>query len=100
MNDPEFKEWEAEMKADRILEPMESDLNSNLAIPTDVWITVGECGTENAFYDPNDQAIIICYELIREIYYGALEEGRSGEAAELAMMNAIDFFSIMSSDTL
>jgi len=33
------------MKADRILESLESDLNSNLAIPTDVWITVGECGT-------------------------------------------------------
>jgi hypothetical protein len=32
VNDPEFKEWEAEMKADRILEPLESDLNSNLAI--------------------------------------------------------------------
>lgn len=92
VTDKEFKEWEAELKADKVLETLASDLNAELAIPTDVWITVGECGTENAFYNPEEQAIILCYELIREIYYGALEEGWSEEQAELATMNAIDFF--------
>lgn len=90
--DPEFKEWEAELKAEKALETLAVDLNSYLEIPTDVWISVGECGEVNAYYYPSDQLIIICYEMVREVYYGALEEGWPEDEAELATMNATEFF--------
>jgi len=89
---PKFREWQAELRAERVLETLEADLNGALRIPTDVAITVGQCGTANAFYRPREQAIVICWELIEEFYEGALELGWSEEAAEEAASNATEFF--------
>jgi hypothetical protein len=87
-----FREWRAELMAEKVLETLEAELNGALRIPTDVAITVGECGTANAFYRPKERAIVLCWELIQEFYEGALELGWSEEAAEAAAENATEFF--------
>ncbi|MCB9377588.1 MAG: hypothetical protein H6511_02335 [Holophagales bacterium] len=92
VSDPTFREWRAELQADKVLESLEADLNSGLKIPADVTITVGECGTENAFYQPQERAIVVCWELIRDFYDGARELGWSEEAAQEAAENATEFF--------
>jgi hypothetical protein len=51
------------IKGYRILEATAKELNSlNLALPTDVPITLTECGEANAYYDPSRQSITLCYE--------------------------------------
>lgn len=92
VSDPEFREWQAELRAERVLESLASDLNSTLTIPTDVVLSVGECGTANAFYNPENQAIIICYELIRDIYEMFSVEDATEEEVEESVMNATAFF--------
>jgi len=39
-------------------------LNEKFRLPHDVTIIVGECGNENAYYNPNKKEIVYCYELI------------------------------------
>lgn len=89
---PEYQEWQQELMQDRVLESLAADLNSVLTIPAEVTITVAECQTSNAFYSPQNQAITICYELIGEIYHGAIEAGWTEENAERAAQNATAFF--------
>lgn len=43
-------------------------LNSHLALSQDVVITVESCGEANAFYDPEDKAVIMCSEFEDELY--------------------------------
>lgn len=92
VSNPVFREWQKELKADRVLESLAEYLNGTLIVPMDVTITVTECGTSNAFYSPKDQAIIICYELIGDFYRGALELGWSEGNAKKATENATAFF--------
>ena len=92
VSEPVFREWQQELRADRVLESLAGYLNENLILPTDVTITVTECDTSNAFYNSKEQAIIICWELIADFYEGALELGWSEELAEKAAENATAFF--------
>ena len=92
VSNPVFREWQQELKADRVLESLAEYLNANVILPTEVTITVAECNTSNAFYNAEHQAIIICWELIGEIYEGALELGWSEEEAEKAAENVTAFF--------
>lgn len=92
VKDPEFKEWQAEMKADRTLESLAEELNAALVIPGDVTLTLGECEVANAFYDPEKRAIVICYELLAELYEGAAARGMSEQEAEDSVTNAAEFF--------
>jgi hypothetical protein len=45
-------------------------LNAQLRLPSDIKVSVESCGEANAFYDPQDQSIVICTEFethLREI---------------------------------
>lgn len=42
-----------------------ADLNAALRLPEDVTIEFSECGSEDAYYDPNLRQITLCYELIQ-----------------------------------
>lgn len=92
VSDPKYREWQTELRAEKVLESLEADLNGALEIPADVTITVGQCDTANAFYRPQERAIVVCWELIQEFYEGALELGWTEEAAEQAAGNATEFF--------
>lgn len=92
VSDPEFREWQAELMEEGALESLAAELNGALRIPTDVVLTFGQCGTANAFYNPEQQAIIICYELVRDFYEIFWEEGASEEEVEDSVLNATAFF--------
>ena len=92
VSDPQFQEWQAEMMAEQTLESLASELNDALTIPTEVVITFAECQTANAFYNSEQQAIVMCYELMRDLYEGALGAGWSEERSEQAVVNTTQFF--------
>jgi hypothetical protein len=61
------------LKSSKLFEGLIADLNSKLALPVNVPVRFWECsqlpdtedtGVENAWYDPEDHEITICYELI------------------------------------
>ena len=61
------------IKGSKLFDGIVSDLNNELALPVDVRVMFSECkglpnveetGVENAWFDQEDNEIVICYELI------------------------------------
>ncbi|MCW5803404.1 MAG: DUF4344 domain-containing metallopeptidase [Deltaproteobacteria bacterium] len=48
----------------RVFESVAAGLNKTIRLPTSIDINTVDCGTVNAFYDPNSKRIIVCYELL------------------------------------
>ena len=64
-----------------------NELNENLALPVPVPIKFGDCGQSNAFYMPDQQAIVMCYEMIAQSFAIYQELGYEGEDLSLAVGN-------------
>ncbi|MEN9226288.1 MAG: DUF4344 domain-containing metallopeptidase [Thermostichus sp. HHBFW_bins_43] len=86
---------DAELEAVRLIlesngtfDKLIAGLNEELAFPQDIQVVFTECGTVNAFYDPEAVQISMCYELIA--YYAALfaDENTSPEELEEHVINA------------
>ncbi|ACK71153.1 hypothetical protein PCC7424_2741 [Gloeothece citriformis PCC 7424] len=50
----------------QFFETLAATLNQVFILPSDINIVFAECGEINAFYSPDNQAIIMCYELIED----------------------------------
>ncbi|WP_017306263.1 DUF4344 domain-containing metallopeptidase [Spirulina subsalsa] len=68
-----------------------TNLNDTFALPTNVLVKFTECGEENAFYDPSDRSIWMCYELIQRYVDILSEETESDEDYLAQVINAALF---------
>lgn len=64
VQNPEFAQINEQFRQQRMLESIADDLNASIAIPENVVITFKECGQPNAFWNPRDRQIVMCYELM------------------------------------
>lgn len=58
------------LQESKLFEKTAAALNSTLKLPVNLPIVGAECDTINAFYDPEERTITICYELLD--YYAGL----------------------------
>lgn len=86
-NNPAYASYEQTFKQARLLENIAANLNSELALPTNITIVFTECnGMVNAFYSPKERTIAMCYELVdqfRQLYLqggGTIEDTGTGIA--------------------
>lgn len=75
----DYAAFQNELRKERVLESIVADLNGTFALPSDVTVSFNECGEANAFYDPQEQRISICYELM-EGFYGIFRDVAETEA--------------------
>ena len=54
------------LKESGLLEPIASEISEALHLPRNLKISAKACGEPNAFWDPDEAEIQICYELLRE----------------------------------
>jgi hypothetical protein len=71
--DEEFQRIQAVLEETAFFDDLVADLNENLAFPEDIAVIFASCGESNAFYDPEEVMIIMCYELIAD-YITIFEE--------------------------
>lgn len=60
----------------QIFEYVTTILNETYILPASIDVTPGECGMENAFWDPLQQRIVMCYELVAyfmQVYGGSTQ---------------------------
>ena len=50
------------------IEKLMSDLNQRLKLPFDIYVVFKDCGSPDAFYDPETREVTLCYELIDDYY--------------------------------
>jgi hypothetical protein len=91
IKNPDYQALLKDLKSAGALESIAADLNSAIRIPKDISITFGECGSPNAFYDPNKQKITLCFELIERFATVFGEDSESAEDLEDAIVGATVF---------
>ena len=92
MKNEKFVEFNEKMKEQKALEQITDSLNSSLALPSDIKVTFKDCGQINAWYQPGEQTITMCYEFMEYFYQTALKMGRTEEEANDMMFGATTFF--------
>lgn len=79
----DYREWNEAFREARALEEIADGLNQMVRIPTAVALTFDECGESNAFYDPEEQRVTMCFEMAEEIVDMFAEERSEDELDDL-----------------
>lgn len=61
---PTHEQYRKVFEQNRVFEEVAGGLNRTIRLPAAVDINTVDCNTINAFYDPNNKRIIVCYELV------------------------------------
>ena len=64
VKDPDHRNVQALFKEAGLLEEAVQGLNEAFRIPRDIEVTLRECGEANAYYEPDQRRISLCYELV------------------------------------
>lgn len=75
------EQYRVALQEGRVFEEVVESLNKTVRMPKTVDIQVVDCGTINAFYDPNSSRIIVCYELLD--YFLSVFKGNTKSDDEL-----------------
>ena len=73
----DFAAERALLKRSAILESIAEDVSTSFDMPRAIRIEAKACGEDNAFWDPDEGAVEICYELLRS--YAELKAAEEGE---------------------
>lgn len=88
---PRYIEIDKQVKQEMLLEKAAKQLNAALSLPEDITMRTKDCKEINAYYDPNDSSITMCYELM-EYFYGNFRSAKSSEKdAYKQMFDAVRF---------
>ena len=91
IENPLYLEYDRQVKQEKLLEKAAIKLNNALILPNDIFIRTKDCGEINAFYNPNDASVTICYELMEHFYKVFKGAGNSEEKAYEKMFDAVQF---------
>ena len=94
VKDASYKELQQIFKETQLFEETVKALNETLILPSDVAVTLRECGEINAFYEPDAKRISMCYELVgyfAEMFLADAETEEDAETAGVAVAGATLF---------
>lgn len=61
---PDYKELQKIFKDERFFEEVVENLDQSLILPNDIQISLAECGEVDAHFDPEDDSVHLCYEML------------------------------------
>ena len=79
------------MRESKTLEKAANKLNRSLSLPHDIALRARDCKTANAFYNPKDRSITMCYELMEYFYRTFKSSGDNDSKAKDRMNRATTF---------
>lgn len=92
VQNPRYAGIDKQIKDNKTLEKAANDLNQSLVLPFDIFLRTKDCGGDvNAFYDPNDHSVTVCYELMEQFYRNFRKAGSSEQEAYNKMFDAVRF---------
>ena len=91
VQNPRYAEIDRQIKEDKTLEKAADKLNRSLILPHDITLRTKDCGEINAFYDPNDHSVTVCYELMEHFYKVFRSVGDNDQKAYNSMFDAVKF---------
>lgn len=91
VDNPRYQDIDSQVKKDKVLEGAAAQLNKSLMLPFDITLTSKACGEINAFYNPNDHSITVCYELMEYYFKLYKAAGKPDQEAYDRMNDAVRF---------
>ena len=88
---PRYKEIDRQVKDEKLLENAADKLNRALILPDDIYLRTKDCKQVNAFYDPNDRSVTMCYELMEHFYKAFKSAGDTEDKSYDKMFDAVRF---------
>lgn len=88
---PRYVEIDRQVRSEKLLEKAADKLNRALVLPTDITLRTQDCNQINAFYDPTDHSVTMCYELMEHFYQTFRSSGDSQDEAYSKMYDAVRF---------
>ena len=73
------------------LESLVSTLNTRIALPYDIGVVASQCDEVNAFWSPDEQIVIICYELFEYLNEVFRAGTSSQEELDNEVLGAVEF---------
>lgn len=86
-----YTEVDRQVKQEKLVERAADNLNRNLSLPYDITLRTKDCSEVNAYYDPRDRSITVCYELMEHFYKLFKSTGKNDQEAYDKMFDAIRF---------
>lgn len=88
---PRFIEIDSQVKTEKLLEKAADQLNRALILPHDIILRTKDCNDPNAFYDPADRSVTMCYELMERMYSVFKSSGLPADKSYARMFEAVRF---------
>lgn len=88
---PRYVEIDKQIKQEKLLEKAAGQLNAALSLPENITLRTKDCKEANAYYDPNDSSVTMCYELMEYFYAAFRSSGVSEKDAYSQMFDAVRF---------
>lgn len=91
LDNQKYANLDKQFKDEKILEDAATKLNRALALPHDVKLRTKACNEINAFFNPQDKSITVCYELMEHFFKLFQQGGLSQQEANRKMTDATTF---------
>ena len=88
---PKYIELDNQVQNEKLLIKAAEKLNRSLSLPHDIFLRTKDCQETNAFYDPRDKSVTMCYELMEHFYSTFRSAGDSDQEAYGKMFDAVKF---------
>ncbi|MGD9562573.1 MAG: DUF4344 domain-containing metallopeptidase [Pyrinomonadaceae bacterium] len=88
---PRYQEIDRQVKQAGLLETAAEQLNQALSLPRDIYLRTKDCKEVNAYYDPADRSVTMCYELMEHFFRTFKKAGASEDQAYKKMNDAVRF---------
>ncbi len=60
----EYIDAAAVLKESEVMEFIAEEMRTSFSFPNPITLTAAECGEENAYWDPEERTVTLCYELV------------------------------------
>jgi len=86
-----YIEIDKQIKQEKLLERAADGLNQALILPHDIYLKGKDCGDVNAYYNPDEQSVTVCYELMEQFFKDFKSNGYDDHKAYDMMFDATRF---------
>ncbi len=86
-----FADIDSQVRKEKLLEKAADQLNRSLMLPHDITLRSKECHEVNAFYNPSDDSVTVCYELMDHFFETFQRGGSTPDEAYKKMFDAVRF---------
>jgi hypothetical protein len=91
VKNPKYEELDDSITQGNTLEKAAERLNRALSLPNDITLRTKDCDQINAFYDPADSSVTVCYELMEHFFKVFKSNGDNDKLASQKMSEAVQF---------